>query len=387
MRDKVLWKRLLLLLLRWDKRMDWAIIRGLENRMLGLSRGVWFELDLRMLLVLLRQMRGWRLLREELLHMKMILLLLFCRIMRPQLSCLLRKVLERMILCVSIEQGRCRLRMNAVLDGVLFSPNSAGPSIICDPSLVPSAISIPQGQRRRESIYPCMRRILIQAVTRSRLRVWIVLDMQTVGAGDRFAAAARSSALPVHSPNVPWLAICALRFEWTRLSPASLVLSLLGAASSCRVPMELALKRRNACPEQSEVVLTKVPLVHNDRVLRRRQISRCFSLHSSKTSRKENLKNSSSAAFCTLNSSLMNVLCSPQTFFHFPRFPSFLFLSASVFPNGNPLVRLSAPVRLLIRPPSRSKSRHHRPTDASREYPTMARPNAAWPPPLYHAYV
>ena len=59
--------------------------------------------------------------------------------------------------------------------------------------------------------------------------------------------------------------------------------------------------------------------------------------------------------------------------------PSFLFLSDSLLPNGNPLMRLSTPVLRLIRPELDAKRMHHKPTPATPALATEPTANAMDP--------
>ena len=65
--------------------------------------------------------------------------------------------------------------------------------------------------------------------------------------------------------------------------------------------------------------------------------------------------------------------------------PAF-FLYASTFLNGNPLVRLSAPVRRLIFPAELPNSTHHNPIAAKNPYPARLRANDVWPVCIYCVY-
>lgn len=70
----------------------------------------------------------------------------------------------------------------------------------------------------------------------------------------------------------------------------------------------------------------------------------------------------------------------------FPLASLFFSLAASLFPNGNPLVRLSAPVRLLVRAGSRANSSAHTPKQNSAALPTSPAPKANVHPPTTCVY-
>lgn len=78
------------------------------------------------------------------------------------------------------------------------------------------------------------------------------------------------------------------------------------------------------------------------------------------------------------------LLCSPLP--HSPFLPPRPFrLSASAFRNGQPLVRLSAPVRRLTRAFPPPNSTHHRPKDARTAFPAKPSTKPVCAVPLYRA--